>query len=266
VRAGRARCAPSRKNRRSTPTSEGRAALRLAVIGDPVAHSASPELHRGFLRAAALDGTYEAIRVAAGEGARALDRLRAQGFAGINVTTPLKEEAFAYCSAHDDVARASGSVNTVVFVRDAARGHNTDGDGALGALRVALATDNVAGASILILGAGPTARAAALALRVAGARVSLWNRTLARAEAAAERARVALWRPGERVDAVLSALAPHADIADADLRAAILATLVVVDANYGPRATLAASLGRPVTDGRAMLEASARASFALFAR
>jgi shikimate dehydrogenase len=238
----------------------------LALIGDPIAHSASPELHRGFLRAASLDGTYEAIRVAAGDGAGALDDLRARGFTGVGVTTPLKEEAFAYCTAYDDVALASGSVNTVLFPHDGARGHNTDGDGALGALRAALATEDLAGASILILGAGPTARAAALALRNAGARVSLWNRTHARAVVAAERARVALWRRGDAVDAVLSALAPHATIDDDDVRSAILAASVVVDANYGPRATLGAALGRPVADGRTMLEASARASFALFAR
>jgi shikimate dehydrogenase len=236
------------------------------VIGDPIGHSASPALHRGFLRAASLDGTYEAIRVAAGDGARALDDLRARGFTGIGVTTPLKEEAFAYCTTHDDVALASGSVNTVLFALEGARGHNTDGAGALGALRAALATEDLAGASILILGAGPTARAAALALRDAGARVSLWNRTHARAVAAAERAGAALWQPGNIVDAVLSALAPHATIADDAVRAAILAAPVVVDANYGPRATLGATLGRPVADGRAMLEASARASFALFAR
>ena len=223
-------------------------------------------MHRGFLRAAGLEGTYETIRVAAGEGARALDDLRAQGYTGISVTTPLKEEAFAHCVAHDDVALASGSVNVVLFAADGASGYNTDGAGALGALRAALATENLAGTSILILGAGATARSAAQALRDAGARVSLWNRTHARAVAAAERAGVALWRRGDTFDAVLSALAPHATIADDDVRDAILAAPVVVDANYGPRATLGATLGRPVADGSAMLEASARATFALFAR
>jgi len=257
---------PSLPIRRSTPTSERRAALRLALIGDPVAHSASPELHRGFLRAAGLDGTYEAIRVGAGDGARALDDLRAAGFTGISITTPLKEEAYAYCAVRDDIALASGSVNTVLFAADGARGHNTDGDGALGALRAALATESLAGASILILGAGPTARSAALAIRHAGARASLWNRTHARAVTAAESARVPLWQRGDTFDAVLSALAPHATITDDDVRNAILAAPVVVDANYGPRATLVAALGRPVADGRAMLEASARATFALFAR
>ena len=223
-------------------------------------------MHRGFLRAAGLEGTYETIRVAAGEGARALDDLRAQGYTGISVTTPLKEEAFAHCVARDDVALASGSVNVVLFAADGAHGYNTDGAGALGALRAALATENLAGTSILILGAGATARSAAQALRDAGARVSLWNRTHARAVAAAERAGVALWRRGDTFDAVLSALAPHATIADDDVRDAILAAPVVVDANYGPRATLGAALGRPVADGSAMLEASARATFALFAR
>ena len=68
--------------------------MRLALIGDPVEHSASPALHRGFLEEAGMDGEYVAIRVARGDGARAIRRLRADGFTGCNVTYPLKEEAF----------------------------------------------------------------------------------------------------------------------------------------------------------------------------
>src|ERR1700722_15203148 len=89
--------------------------LRLAVIGDPVEHSKSPELHAGFLRGAGLAGSYEAIRVAAGDGKRAIEDLRARGYVGLNVTTPLKEEAFAHARWHDATALASGSVNTLVL-------------------------------------------------------------------------------------------------------------------------------------------------------
>ena len=72
-----------------------------------------------------------------------------------------------------------------------------------------------------------------------------------------------MWN-GQPVDAVFSALPPNAEI-DAAVREALLAAPLVIDANYGPRATLGAHLGRQITDGFTMLEASARASFDLWA-
>jgi shikimate dehydrogenase len=237
-------------------------ALRLAVIGDPVAHSRSPALHRGFLEEAGLAGTYEAIRVAAGDGARAIDTLRAAGYTGLNVTTPLKEEAFARAARRDAAAEASGSVNTLLL-GERVEGYNTDGVGALGALAAAGLPD-VRGQRILVLGAGPTARAASVALAQAGAELALWNRTRARAESMCATLGARLWSPGAPLDAVLSTLAPDATL-DAMLKAALRAAPVVVDANYGPRFTLGASLGRDdVCDGLAMLTAGARASFELF--
>jgi shikimate dehydrogenase len=239
----------------------------LAVIGDPVAHSASPALHRAFLDEAGLEGTYEAIRVQAGQGGRALDGLRDRGYRGVNVTTPLKEEAFARCGVRAAAAEASASVNTVVFERGRVRGYDTDGVGAVAAIRAAIAPRDLAGSTVLILGAGPTARASAFALKAAGAHVVLWNRTASRAAAIARSFGVELWkRTGTRLDAVLSALAPMSSVDDDELRASIVATGVVIDANYGERATLGAILGRPVIDGLAMLRASARASFELFVR
>jgi shikimate dehydrogenase len=136
--------------------------LKLAVIGDPVAHSRSPEYQRGFLAEAGLSGTYEAIRVAAGTGAARIEALRAAGYLGLNVTTPLKEEAFARADVRDPIATASGAVNTLVL-GTRIDGYNTDGAGALGALADAGLSDP-AGRRILVLGAGPTARAVAFAL------------------------------------------------------------------------------------------------------
>jgi shikimate dehydrogenase len=236
--------------------------LRLAVIGDPIAHSRSPVLYRRFLAEARLGGSYEAIRVEAGDGARAIDALRAEGYTGLNVTTPLKEEAFARADLRDASALASGSVNTLVF-GERIVGTNTDGIGALGGLGDAGLTDP-AGARVLILGAGPTARAAAAALVAAGAAVFVWNRTQARAERVARELGAHVFEAGLRFDAVLSALLPNAVPADDRVRTIVLVAPIIVDANYGERATLGAALGRPVSDGTSMLEHSARASFAAF--
>ncbi|GAC1306559.1 MAG: hypothetical protein NVSMB21_09480 [Vulcanimicrobiaceae bacterium] len=242
-----------------------RAALKLAVIGDPVAHSASPALHRAFLVESALRGSYEAIRVRAGDGAREIAALRERGYAGLNVTTPLKEEAYAYVDERDPAALAAGAVNTIAFAGTRARGYNTDGIGAVGALADA-GLERLAGARVLVLGAGPTARASVVALTASGARVFVWNRTRERAKALVGATGASLWDGATDgvVDAVFATLAPEARIDDAALRATLVATRVVVDANYADRSTLAATLGREVTTGLAMLRASARASFEIF--
>lgn len=236
--------------------------IRLAVIGDPVAHSKSPAYHRSFLREANLIGTYEAIRVASGAGARTIAELRDAGYTGLNVTTPLKEEAFAIADVRDASADAAGAVNTLVF-GETIRGYNTDGAGALGALAAAGLPD-VAGRTILVLGAGPTARATIAALVSAHAEPLVWNRTHARAARIAADFGCALWSRTARVDAAFSTLLPNSEPTDDALIAALRETPVVIDANYADRATLGSFLARPIQDGRAMLEASARASFKLF--
>jgi shikimate dehydrogenase len=233
--------------------------MKLAVIGDPVAHSKSPQIHAAFLHAAGIEGTYEAIRVPAGGVRAALDRLRAEGYLGINVTTPLKEEAFALCAVLDEIARNSGSVNTMTLLPEGVAGANTDGAGSLEAVREATGTD-AHGKRILLLGVGPTARAAAFALHARGAQVLIWNRTRARARELVQRLDLAQWEPGSPVDVALSTLPPDAEL-EPLLVHALRGTPVVIDANYGPRATLAAALGRPTVDGEHWLLAQARASF-----
>ncbi len=101
------------------------------------------------------------------------------GFAGVNVTLPHKEAAFAVCDRLDPSARRAGAVNTLVF-RDGIEGSNTDGYGFLQNLR-AHGVDPAAGPA-LILGAGGAARAIAAALQEAGVPVTLCNRTPERAE------------------------------------------------------------------------------------
>ena len=236
---------------------------KFAVIGDPVAHSRSPAYHRGFLAEAGLKGTYEAIRVEAGAGAARINALRAAGYLGLNVTTPLKDEAFARADVLDAAAAASGAVNTLVLGARIA-GYNTDGAGALAALSEA-GLREPAGKRVLLLGAGSTARAVAFALAQAHAEVYLWNRTAARAVALAQASGARLWPSTGGVDAVYSTLPPEAAIDDARVRRALADAALVIDANYGERATLGAHVGRSdVHDGGAMLRASARASFAIF--
>jgi shikimate dehydrogenase len=101
---------------------------KLAVIGHPIAHSASPRMHQPALDAAGIDARYIRLDIEPGQVAEAFARMRALGFIGCNVTVPHKLEAMECCEVHPE-ARALGAVNTIRFDPDASRGFNTDGPG-----------------------------------------------------------------------------------------------------------------------------------------
>lgn len=125
---------------------------RFAVIGHPVAHSASPRMHQPALAAARIDARYVRLEVEPGQVAEAFSRMRALGFSGCNVTVPHKLEAMEHCEV-DPAAQALGAVNTIRFDPAVTRGFNTDGPGFARAIEddfsVALASLTVA-----IVGAG----------------------------------------------------------------------------------------------------------------
>ena len=105
------------------------------------------------------------------------------GFAGMNVTIPHKEAAFAVCDHVDEFARRAGAVNTLVFSERGIEGRNTDGYGFIANLR-AHGVDPAAG-PVLILGAGGAARGIGAALQDEGAKITFANRTPERAAALA---------------------------------------------------------------------------------
>jgi shikimate dehydrogenase len=125
--------------------------------------------------------SYEAIEVAP-ESFEALVRsLPDDDFAGANVTVPHKLAALALADRASEAARAIGAANTLSFTGPEIAAENTDAAGILGALG-----EVPAGTRALVLGAGGSARAAVWALREAGAEVTIWNRTRAKAEGLAQ--------------------------------------------------------------------------------
>lgn len=104
-------------------------AAKLAVIGWPVAHSASPQMHQPALDALGMDFRYIRLEVPEGRCPEAFDRMHELGFVGCNITVPHKFSALAYCDEVDATAEALGTVNTIRFDEDASRGFNTDGPG-----------------------------------------------------------------------------------------------------------------------------------------
>jgi shikimate dehydrogenase len=153
--------------------------LLFAVLGHPVGHSLSPVMQNAALADMGLDGVYLAFDVKPERLAEALHGLAAVGAAGVNLTIPLKELAPPLLDWLSPEARRIGAVNTVRFAERRTEGHNTDAPGFLQSLR-SLGFDP-AGKHCVVLGAGGSARAIVVALRAAGAHVTLSNRTLAKA-------------------------------------------------------------------------------------
>ena len=154
----------------------------FGIFGEPIEHSLSPAMQNAALRALGIDACYHAFRVAQEDLEDALRGAAAMGFCGLNLTIPLKEKALELDFLQPDpLAKAIGAVNTVSFSGPRAiAGYNTDGWGALLALRDAGV--EIRGKSVLIIGAGGAARAIAYTLRQDGAEISIANRSLKRAE------------------------------------------------------------------------------------
>lgn len=156
-----------------------------ALIGHPVAHSVSPQMHNAAFRALGLDYIYLAFDVEPGQLARAVRGLRALGVAGFNVTIPHKVSVMRLLDGLDSSARDAGAVNTVAIGREGLIGYNTDVYGIENSLKTA---EKLKPGRAMIIGAGGAARATAIALHRLGYKeVVIANRRLWRAAALARR-------------------------------------------------------------------------------
>ena len=160
---------------------------RYLVIGNPIAHSRSPEIHAAFARQTGEAMVYERLLVAPGDFPRAVAAFFAGGGCGANVTLPFKLEAYAYAQQLTPRARAAGSVNTLKRPHDGViLGDNTDGAGLVRDLTVNLGWV-VGGKRVLLVGAGGAARGVAgPLLGECPAELVVANRTVARAQELAD--------------------------------------------------------------------------------
>lgn len=137
--------------------------LRFAVIGHPIGHSLSPQMHTAALRALGVDATYEAIEVLPDALGDFVARVRSGEFRGANVTLPHKTHVVPLLDAWDAEVRGLGAVNTLIHepsaVRNTVRGVNTDTLGILHALEEHGVS--MEGRNVLIIGTGGAAAAAA---------------------------------------------------------------------------------------------------------
>jgi shikimate dehydrogenase len=179
------------------------ASTRLcAVLGHPIRHSASPAMQNAALSGLGLNWRYMAAEVRPDDLRAAIAGAKAMRFIGLNLTVPHKTTALEMADVVHDKARLLGAVNTIVFETPGpagdwiplgqapeeavtevrAHGHNTDAPALARSLKEDFHWPDLRGASVLLLGAGGAARAAALQLAEEGvASLFLVNRTAARA-------------------------------------------------------------------------------------
>ncbi len=247
----------------------------FGVIGDPIAHSLSPLIHRGWIREHGLDADYRALRVGADDLGDAMATFTRQGIRGLNVTLPHKQAVIAHCDAVSPLAQQIGAVNTLSRTADGGwRGDNTDHDGFTDALDGLLGR-SPHGMHVRVLGAGGAARAVVLALHHAGADISLANRTREHAQGLVDSLglndiEILSLQDGldqmQTVDLVVNALslghqASHLALPEGAGR-------LFYDISYGPaaRAVLepARARGWATVDGLGMLVAQAARSFEIW--
>ncbi len=163
------------------------AAIVAGVCGQPIRHSMSPVIHNAWIAAAGLNAAYAPFAPTEDNFETFVEGLRGGAIRGLNVTIPFKEQALACADRCSDLAKLAGAANLLVFEADGTiTADNTDGPGLLDAIAVQAPGFDLSASPVVILGAGGAARGAAAALALAGApRVSLVNRTFARAEAIA---------------------------------------------------------------------------------
>jgi shikimate dehydrogenase len=241
---------------------------RACVIGWPVAHSRSPEIHNYWLRLHGIEGSYEKEAVRPEEIGAFLRGLRGRGYIGANVTLPHKEVALAMANARDEAAIRIGAANTLwLDASGQLHASNTDAYGFMTNLTETVPSWSAPERPAMVLGAGGTARAIVYGLIAAGTtEIRLANRTPERAEAIAadfSRVQVASWEDRAAALSGCGLLVNTTSLGmtgkpalETDL-SALPADAVVADIVYNPLETellvAARARGLAVVDGLGML-------------
>lgn len=245
------------------------------VIGDPVEHSLSPQMHNAGYEALGIDNefVYVACRVKIESLMEFAQGVRAMGIRGVSCTIPHKTAIMKYLDETDETAKTIGAVNTVVNDAGALKGYNTDWQGIVVPLEKITPLQNK---KVALLGAGGTARAVAYAITKKGAQLAIYNRTAVKAQALAkefggEARSVDDISEVKNADIIINAtsigLYPETDKTPL-AKALITKQHIVFDAVYAPYETKllqeAKQQGAMVIHGMEMLLEQALAQFALY--
>lgn len=162
--------------------------LKFAVIGNPISHSLSPQIHEHFASQFGLNISYEAIEAPIEGFIQTLHNLQSQGYSGVNVTVPFKLEANQQANIRDEYAALAEAANTLKFQADKSiHAHNTDGIGLVKDLSDTLKID-LKEKTVLILGAGGAVQGIIKPLLDAGvSSITISNRTYSKAQVLARK-------------------------------------------------------------------------------
>lgn len=155
------------------------------VIGDPVEHSLSPLMHNAGYKVLRIDDkyVYVACNVKTGKLEDFINGVRAMGIRGISCTIPHKIKVMKYLDEIDETANKIGAVNTIVNENGMLKGYNTDWIGIVIPFRKITSLKNK---KVALLGAGGAARAAAYGVVKGGAKLTIYNRTIEKAQVLAK--------------------------------------------------------------------------------
>jgi len=247
---------------------------RYAVIGNPVAHSKSPQIHAEFARQTGELLIYSALLSPIDGFAMTVAEFIQAGGKGANVTVPFKLEAFELGHRLSDRAKAAGAVNTLSFIDGVMIGDNTDGVGLVRDIISNLDFD-IKDRRVLLLGAGGAARGVMLPLlNESPASITVANRTVARALELADhfssQGRIKAMRfdelAREKFDLVINATAASLGGDALPISVEVFAeNALAYDMMYGkdemPFLKLADEAGARIADGLGMLVEQAAESF-----
>lgn len=135
-------------------------AIKAAVIGDPIAHSLSPEIHNYLLQKYQIDGVYIPLKISEKDFKECIKSLVKMDFVGFNVTIPHKEKIFKICDFKSKSAELTKAVNTVIITEDQKLfGHNSDVEGFLNNLKHSKPSFDLKYKNAFVIGSGGAARA-----------------------------------------------------------------------------------------------------------
>ena len=153
---------------------------KFAVLGHPISHSLSPQIHLLFAKEFAIDLEYQKFDISQDNFFESVRRLEDEGYQGLNITLPLKNAAFDICDQLSERASLCKSVNTITFTDNNIIGDSTDGRGLLNDL--SNKKINIKGKNILLVGAGGAANGAIYDLiQSKPKKIFLTNRTFTKA-------------------------------------------------------------------------------------
>lgn len=251
---------------------------RYAVLGSPIAHSKSPEIHQAAYRVLGEDWTYDRHEVVKG-GLKRFIETTGQEYSGFSVTMPLKENAFAFADQTDELSKLTRATNTLANFDGTWHGFNTDVYGIIQAVQGKLTKELN---RVLIIGSGATATSALVAIskiapnaevKVFARNAKSRNEVLSFASSLGLHAKRASMLIGSmsKADLVISTLPGGAlDTVSAKLetRTSFKPHALLLDVAYSPWPSAIASVwtsrGAPVTSGKEMLLWQALAQIRIF--